>query len=305
MLKLCQLDRDLRLLRSRQLAVTSAPIRDRSSARRLLLEELVTSEGAVTCCVGDESWTARRRPARLVERADAEVPVRAQRLWLAEADELRAALLDSPSPSLGEALAEYLVPRSLPPSDQPAAAPSWTLVIRRGGSRSAEKPGEEPQERQRLLQVIVESNRQLAKIGKDFAEARREIQEGRAEVEKELLPELSGGALRIVSLQDPATGECERYYVRVKPARRPAPLQLTGSMYRRLLRRLVDEELRSSGLSGARAVEHLCSYETGRSICEHLKQIVDMAVESKKAPLPMRISLDHVRSDASGRSAQG
>lgn len=298
LLKLCQLDRELRKLQARQQAAAADPLHSRQSARRLLLEDLQGSgASSVASVVEGECWIARKRPARPIERADPELPVRAQRLWLLEGEGLRDHLLDSAAPSLGEALAEYVVPRCLPPQgpEKPRAAEE-TLLVRRCGSRAAGRDDRSSAERRGLLQAIVEANRRIASVAREFAEARRELQDSRDEVEKLLLPELGTGATRILTLPDPATGVTERFYVRVKPARRPSPLQLTGSTYRRLIRRLVEEELRISGLSGARAVDHLCARETGQRLCERLRRVIELALASRKAPAALRISLDHVRS---------
>jgi hypothetical protein len=153
-----------------------------------------------------------------------------------------------------------------------------------------------PADLEMLTETLVTSGQQLAAIGKDHIEAKKTIADVKNKVEEELISALdnAGGGLQCVSLRDAYSGTSEDYYLRIKAARKPQRKRLTVSAYRKMLRKIMEGELKQLNVSGMRAIEHICQTDTGSRICEAVRNLVRTRQVLKGGA--RRVSLDKVRS---------
>lgn len=325
--KFCVLEKELHNLKSKRREATGELAADRKNARQVLLDSLRESgQTTISATVGGQSWCVQLKQVAAPVPVDASIADRVEAAWEQRQSDLRSALEEAAD--LTATTVDFVLELSRPniqespeaAAQQPARSRE-TLVIRRAPARLAQ--GEQrpvSANVEELVGAFVENGQRLAVISKEMVENRKVIAEARNEAEKQLMAELEppeGGVQRHimqrVTLRDSASGGNENYYLRVKPALKASAgrKKITEASCRRALKKLVDGELKGLNLSGAKAVEHLCSADTGKRICEGLRQTVLKTADASAgeqgaaARAGLRLSLDRVRSSSSRAGGGG
>jgi hypothetical protein len=312
--KFCVLEKELKSLKQRRKEATGDLQADRKSAREVLLDSMRQSgQRVLSAVVGGETWSVHLKQVAAPVPVDGKIADRLEVAWTDHERELREALevADDVSATAVDFVLECSRLACADARAPPGAACKETLTIRKAPAQASGEVAPVSQEIEELLGSFVENGQKLSSISKELSESRKVISEARGAAERQLLAELqqageesgSHPPMQRVTLRDPSSGGNENYYLRVKPAHKPAAKKLTEVTCRRALKKLVDQEIRGLNLQGSRAIEHLCSAETGRRICEELRRVLQKSgaksADAQKAG-DLRLSLDRVRSRACG-----